>query len=455
MNNKETLNFWIEVKNIFEEVSNKFDMEWRKRKRTLGSKLLITIILKLVQTKNKQGYGSTLTQFWEICAEKNIRLPQISSIAPSSLCEARQKLSENVFKQLNNELMNHWQKKGNLPSWKGHRIFAIDGSCVVLPRKLIDAGYKLCDKKNECYYPQGLMSCLYNLQEKVIYNFDFVNHMNERLCILEHIEKLGEKDIVVFDGGYFSYLLLYKLAERGINGIFRLQAGGNNKTLSNFRNSTLDDIIIEYSPSRKVISDLDKRGLSLDIKPIKLRLVKHKISNKTYIYGTTLIGDNYPKDCFAELYHGRWGIEELYKISKQFIDIEDFHSKSSRGVKQELYSHLLLINLARFFGFESNDLLPISKENFNKIDDKILRNNIFNHFTSLNINFKNCLLVVGRHLENLTLATANSLANWVPKIIESIARIRYRVRPNRHYPRVSRRPRDKWTNHRNLGLSTP
>lgn len=45
--------------------------------------------------------------------------------------------------------------------------------------------------------------------------------------------------------------------------------------------------------------------------------------------------------------NGRWGIEELCKISKQLIGIEDFHSQTERGVKQEIYAHLLLINIAR------------------------------------------------------------------------------------------------------------
>ncbi|WP_410520770.1 transposase [Candidatus Tisiphia endosymbiont of Dioctria rufipes] len=75
------------------------------------------------------------------------------------------------------------------------------------------------------------------------------------------------------------------------------------------------------------------------------------------------LGLNNPKTCFADLYHGRWGIEELYKISKLFVNIEEFHGKTARGVKQELYAHLLLINLARFFEFEAKNLLPPYEKN--------------------------------------------------------------------------------------------
>ena len=76
--------------------------------------------------------------------------------------------------------------------------------------------------------------------------------------------------------------------------------------------------------------------------------------------------------------------------------------------------------------------------------------NIFNPVAILNINFKNCLLVMGRYLENLILAGCELLMDWLPKIASSIARVRQTVRPNRHYPRISHKRKDKWSTYRNL-----
>ena len=42
--------------------------------------------------------------------------------------------------------------------WKGHRLFAVDGSKLNLPRPLLQAGYKL--PAHAAHYPQGLLSCL-------------------------------------------------------------------------------------------------------------------------------------------------------------------------------------------------------------------------------------------------------------------------------------------------------
>jgi hypothetical protein len=66
------VDFWLEVKEIFRKISEKFDLLWQKRKRVLDSQLLVAFLLKLVESKNRQGYGSNLAQFWESCLDKGI-----------------------------------------------------------------------------------------------------------------------------------------------------------------------------------------------------------------------------------------------------------------------------------------------------------------------------------------------------------------------------------------------
>ena len=51
----------------------------------------------------------------------------------------------------------------------------------------------------------------------------------------------------------------------------------------------------------------------------------------------------------SDLYHARWGIEELYKVSKQFLEVDQFHGRSERLVKQELFAHFNLIAMTRLF----------------------------------------------------------------------------------------------------------
>ncbi|WP_121542529.1 transposase [Candidatus Rickettsia colombianensi] len=325
-------------------------------------------------------------------------------------------------------------------------MFTIDGSRVSLPRELINEGFIVCSADQGNYYPPGLMSCLYNIQEKVVYDFSLQAHLNERLSALEHIQQLGSKDIVVLDRGYFSYLMLYKIIEQNCHVIFRIPFGIRNNTnneIMNFIETDQEDSTIDYMPSTTVMHDLKKDGYNLKFRPLKVRLIKHKINDTTYIYATTLT-DKYifPKECFYEIYHSRWSIKELYKISKRFIEIEDFHAKSARGIKQELYAlyaHILLINLSRFFEFEAEKLIPS-----NKSEDNKYITNTFDPISMIKINFKNCLLIVTRQLENLVMTGCILTNNTLQKIISSIAKVRQKVRLNRHYPKISRKSINRW-----------
>jgi hypothetical protein len=60
--------------------------------------------MKIVTGDRRQGLITNLNEFWDVCADKGIFLPQTKSIFASYFCEARQKLPEDIFKDLNKTL---------------------------------------------------------------------------------------------------------------------------------------------------------------------------------------------------------------------------------------------------------------------------------------------------------------------------------------------------------------
>lgn len=117
--------------------------------------------------------------------------------------------------------MTNWNEKRCLHRWFGHRIFAVDGSRINIPRELTAYGFKIYDETRR-HYPQGLLSCLYDVLSKTVYDFDFVSHMNERKCALQHLKVVQPNDIMMFDRGYFSYLMLHEFHNAGVHALFRL-----------------------------------------------------------------------------------------------------------------------------------------------------------------------------------------------------------------------------------------
>lgn len=434
--------FWRPVQKSIEDVCANFDARWQIRKRVIDTHFLVLFIFKLFLSKNQQGYRSLLHELWE---QPELTKYQRSPVSSSSLCEARQKLPEEIFIELNKAILLDREKVMPLQTWRGHRVFAADGSKVHLPHELLLAGYKAPNRDQ--YYPQGLMSIIYHLGSGLIYDCLLSSDKSERYCVISHMDNLSQNDILVLDRGYFSYFLLYQATKRNIHLICRLQSGSMNKAIKAFWDSALNETIINYFPSGAVKSEIKKQGHEINYRAIKLRLIKYKIENEIYVCATTLIGEQYPINEFSGVYHGRWGIEELYKISKELINVEDIHSKTERGVKQELYAHALLINIARIFESEANHQLPppLSKDQKRNGD---IKGNYWQDFCGkvqeYKINFKNCLLVIARYIEELMISIDQEIESWLSKILNNITRIRQKIRPGRHYPRRSRKPYTKW-----------
>ena len=61
-----------------------------------------------------------------------------------------------------------------------------------------------------------------------------VPHNDERRCVPDHLAKLEEGDLVIFDRGYFSYLMLHQVLASGQYAVFRLQQGTTNSQVAAF-----------------------------------------------------------------------------------------------------------------------------------------------------------------------------------------------------------------------------
>src|SRR5258708_12524930 len=116
--------------------------------------MLMLLIFRLVSSKNTQSYGTTIDDLWDNCEKLNLALPQKQSIAPSSFCAARRKLDEAVFKRANQKILEAYAAESSHYSWLGHRLFAIVGSKINLPRDLVWCGYST--PVMTPYYPQPL-----------------------------------------------------------------------------------------------------------------------------------------------------------------------------------------------------------------------------------------------------------------------------------------------------------
>ena len=252
------------------------------------------------------------------------------------------------------------------------------------------------------------------MRAKVPVDFDLLRHDDERLAARAHLDALSPNDVVVYDRGYFSQALVREHLARGVHAVFRLQVNANAAVRAFVRSTDTERVVQTGAGERAT-----------------LRLVKYEVAGSSYVLGTTLLDrEQYPIAELSDLYHERWGIEELYKVSKHTLGIEDFHGQSERGVKQELFAHFVLITLTRLLSNHGEDRLGADRAARDK--------------TQVRVNFKNSLLTVARHLEALFLQHASGLGQTLAHLLDAMVSCRHKLRPNRSYPRRSRKPIGKW-----------
>jgi len=423
------LGFWSTIAPLIRSLAEGFDATWQKRGRVTDTMLLVLIIFRLVATRAKKGYGSTIDEVWETCRNQGLPLPQKNPIAPSTFCDARQKLDEDIFKIINGRVIEEYQSvfENDAHRFNGHRIYAVDGSKINLPHELIKEGFATSNDKT--HYPQGLLSCLYRLKVNIPCDFILTNDTNERRVSLTHHQVLDHDDIVVYDRGYFSYEILHAHVDQGLHAVFRLCAHTYTEIMDFIAGDTLDSIVSIKPKSEAAINKLRKINPSIEIKDIQLRLVKYCVDSKTYFIGTTLLEQKYSIPELQDLYHSRWGIEELYKTTKHTMGTEEFHSKSLRGVRQEVYAQLALVTLNRLFTNHTDDNHKINGKN-SKAKTKT--------------NFKNSILAFARNAECLIIGTGHALQIGFFNLLSTIGHLYQKQRPNRSYPRVSLTPKSKW-----------
>ncbi len=393
-------------------VAAREDARWRKRKRVFDSLLIMLFVVRLVAAPRGQGYRTTLCELWEQCAAAGVELPQDEPPAASTACAAREKLDEGAFRRLHAEIL---ARSPDCPPWKGHGVLAVDGSKIALPRELAGSGFRVAEGTR---HPQGMVSVLCRLRDRIPVDFDLSAHENEREAALAHLERAAEGDVIVYDRGYWSFAMAVAHLERGLHFVFRVKKNAN---------PVFDDFIASGETERTVTLDAPRDGTALRGRSLRVRLVRYTAGDTEHRLATSLLDSRrYGIQPLSDLYRGRWGIEEMYKTGKSVI--ERFHARSERGVRQELYAAFVLLTLTRRFSSRCDGDL-----NAGGGDQPAMR-----------ASFRNGPRPVGKEIEAMFLAQSAMVAQSVRRIMTGLSRCLQRERPGRSCPRRSMRPGSRW-----------
>jgi hypothetical protein len=339
MNIDKIKNFQKILNNNIKNINNKII----KRNRKIDFRDII--YGSIYKSINNTSYEDVTYQINKSFINKNIN----KTITKSAFIQKRNDIPNEYFLNINDSFINFIYKTIKKP-----RIIAVDGSFLNLYKNFDKYGYEYAsENKNYC---KAIISCLYDIDNKIPINYYLFKKRDERNAFKEQIKYLRTGDIVIFDRGYFSYDIIEKLNSKGINYIFRLKY--NKKEVQYMKNNNIKNYIFK-------------------IKNINYKTVSYKIndSEEDYYLFTNLIHKSI--DELKDLYWKRWKVELHFKESKYNLSLNNINLKTENSLKQEIYIHNLLFILYYFFNIENNDYLLKTKYKINnKTGIKIFSENI-------------------------------------------------------------------------------
>jgi hypothetical protein len=379
--------------------------------------LLTTFLLYAVADGNRYGVRHLLENFWEDAERQGIELPTPVPVSASAICQARQRLPEDIFRELLSALADQVDSAMSERRWHGRRVLAADGALVNVQR-----GSDLIARfgvAQNCYTPQIRYSVLVDVVSRMPVDYAAGGRMQvgEREQLFEMFTSLRRGDLLLLDRGYPSFDVLDECVGAGVDFIIRSPSSQTFKFIDEFRASGASEAVIDV--------DLKQSGLDSAIKTA-IRLVRVESGIGPAFYITSLDRASTSPDDIAQLYRLRWEVEEFFKLATgEYAGQKQFRSMTPAGVMQEIGALTLFLALSRVLACEAES-------------DAELQPNEF-------ISQKAAVLALNQHLIGLLLDGDPARCQLrIERAIGRLQRTPDKRRPSRKFRRVSLRPRRKW-----------
>lgn len=409
---------------ILKETNNLITSDEYKGSYSLGQsfsrsrKLSFSNTVHFICSGLRKSISSEIDNFIE--EHTYLNFPMITKQAFS---KARQNISPEAFNELCRLFVNKFYSlKGDLKTWNGFNILAIDGTSLQVPDTAECSEYfGMSSNQNKTRTTIASASALYDVLNDIIVDARITKYRtSERNMAKQHIESIGDKispqnSIVIFDRGYPSYDMFDYLNSKGF--FFLMRVSTSFKLAQSIESN---DSILNYKFNGEMK---------------KVRVIKVKLSDEiTEVLITNIYNEKISPSQFKELYFLRWGVESKYKELKSSIKIEEFSGTKPISIEQDFYASIYLSMIGSLIKKDADvDIV-------NKNKDKKLKS-----IYQSNRNF-----ILGQVFKRIIpLLVNNKLRNKIlDLILEKAIKIRSQVRPNRSRERKNKHPRKK--HHHNI-----
>lgn len=302
---------------------------------------------------NRKG----LTLKLELRGYMNISHPGVQISKPGYL-KQRMKLNPEAFIDLYQFHNRNFYSdpEAELYTFNGFLVLAVDGSDINIPTTPETiAMYGNASVRGGKPCAQIGLGCLYDSLNRMILDASCNRVKFNEMAVAEAQiakvrETIGELPFVVtMDRGYPSIPAFLRMIDNGIYFVARLKSSdfrAEQQSLS----ADDEDMNIQLTKSRRYhYIGTEDESLVMSRDSFRLRMVRvwlDEDKTESEILASNLPRDQFPADCFGELYHLRWRIETAYQTLKDRLKIENFTGTKPVLLEQDIYSTIYVSNIA-------------------------------------------------------------------------------------------------------------
>jgi len=261
-----------------------------------------------------------------------------------SFAEARQTVRPEAFTELNNAFVDRSYRDDDYQTFRGFRVFGVDGSSQQLPDSpQLRAKYGVAKAQGGFAVAKARSSQLYDVENRVVVHAILASfRTGERDLARQHVQAFLRQaavkiaTIMLFDRGYPSLPLLYYLMYYHIRPVMRVPSGFYPKIVGKAPSNTTVTLNLTSAQAR----ELREQGIAVAAgTAVRIRVIKIVLpSGQIDTLVTDLTEEEMPEEAFAELYFKWWGIEVHYGQDKYRLEVENFSGTTPRVVEQDDYA---------------------------------------------------------------------------------------------------------------------
>ena len=281
--------------------------------------------------------GSVQSELDSFFAHMGTQADVLRSVSDRALAKARAKLHVPALWALNAHLIRQMQHQDLLPLWKGRRLVCADAT-VLAPAQ------RACHRTRHLAAPSQRALGLYLPANEVMLHVSVgPESEGERQMLFDQLDLLQPGDVLVLDRGYPATWLVQLLHQRGIDFIIRCDSTRGWAAAQKLLRSGSEECwaYLGATNADKVQTwELDGPA------QMYVRLVRHvSSSGNIRVLATSLDQRMATVAELADLYHGRWRIEEAFKRLKHRLGLESVSGLSQHALLVDVATKVLADNL--------------------------------------------------------------------------------------------------------------